>query len=144
MKMETIKKISPVAPPFPFEAYTHILRPLSAEEGGGFLCILPDFQHCFSDGETEEEALNNARDAFASTVSALADMGREIPAPDYFPITTPAEVSGRFVTRVPKSLHAKLTTLARSEGVSLNTLVISFLSAGIGNHFGAPVSPPPG
>jgi len=36
------------------------------------------------------------------------------------------------VTRVPKSLHAALTVRAKNEGVSLNTLVLSFIAEGIG------------
>ena len=40
---------------------------------------------------------------------------------------TPAK-SGKFVVRVPKSLHAALWREARDEGVSLNQLVVSKLS----------------
>ena len=37
-----IKKIKAVKPPYPFEAYTHVITPLSEEEGGGFLITFPD------------------------------------------------------------------------------------------------------
>jgi antitoxin HicB len=40
--------------------------------------------------------------------------------------------SGRFVTRLPKSIHAKLAERAKSEGVSLNTLVLAFIAEGLG------------
>jgi antitoxin HicB len=40
--------------------------------------------------------------------------------------------SGKFVTRVPKTIHAQLTTRAKAEGVSLNTLVVAFLAQGLG------------
>ena len=33
---------------------------------------------------------------------------------------------GKFVLRVLKSLHAKLSALAKQEGVSINTLVLYF------------------
>src|SRR6056297_2602459 len=36
--------------------------------------------------------------------------------------------SGRFLARVPKSLHARLTSEAKKEGVSLITLVITLLA----------------
>lgn len=39
---------------------------------------------------------------------------------------------GKFVQRVPKSLHAKLAALAKQEGVSINTLVLSIITEGVG------------
>lgn len=41
---------------YPFE-----VRPLTAEEGGGFLITYPDFSDCIADGETVEEALENGK-----------------------------------------------------------------------------------
>jgi len=43
-------------------------------------------------------------------------------------------MSGKFVQRVPKTLHAKLAALARQEGVSLNTLVLTFIAEGVGTR----------
>ena len=51
---------------YPFE-----VRPLTTEEGGGFLISYPDFSDCFSDGDTVEEALENGKDALKSTIAAL-------------------------------------------------------------------------
>jgi antitoxin HicB len=42
------------------------------------------------------------------------------------------EVSGKFVTRLPKSVHAKLAERAKAEGVSLNTLVLALVAEGLG------------
>ncbi len=80
---------------YPFE-----LRPLDKEEGGGgWLIIFPDVPGCMSDGETPEEAMANGRDALAAWIKAAEDVGREIPRPD-------ARPSGKFVARIPRSLHA--------------------------------------
>lgn len=116
-------------PPYPFEAYTHIVRPLTIEEGGGFLISFPELPGCMSDGETVEEATINGRDVFACYVSALIDMGREVPAPN-----SNADVSGKFLVRVPKTLHAQLANRCKREGVSLNTLVVSYMAAGVASH----------
>lgn len=51
---------------YPFE-----VRPLTAEEGGGFLITYPDFSDCIADGETVEEALENGKDALQATIAAL-------------------------------------------------------------------------
>lgn len=130
-----VKTVPSIDPPHPFEAYAHIIGPLSEEDGGGFLITLPDLPGCMSDGETEAEALENGRDAFEAWVSARADAGRPIPAPAFRPdmIEVPAS-SGKFVTRVPKSVHAQLAARAKQEGVSLNTLVLTFIAEGLGRR----------
>ena len=61
-----------------------------------------------SDGATIEEAMQNGRDAFLGWVSAQVDMGREISKPAYRARETEQPMSGKFVQRVPKTLHAKL------------------------------------
>jgi antitoxin HicB len=127
-----IKEIEAITPPHPFEAYTHIISPLPSEEGGGFLISFPDLPGCISDGETIEEAIHNGRDAFLAWISAQADMGREIPVPSCRVPQTEPTMSGKFVQRIPKSLHAKLAVLAKQEGVSLNTLVLTFIAEGVG------------
>jgi len=44
--------------------------------------------------------------------------------------------SGRFVVRLPQSLHAALEREAASEGVSLNQLVVAKLGIGLGRLIG--------
>lgn len=107
---------------YPFE-----VRPLSEEDGGGYLISFPDFAECISDGSTVEEALENGRDALRATIAALKSRKLPVPAPNSGGIA-----SGKFVARVPKTVHAQLTTRARSEGVSLNTLVLTFIAQGLG------------
>jgi len=57
------------------------IRPLSEDEGGGYLIEFPDFPGCIADGETPEEAMREGRDALASYVRTLEDLGRPIPRP---------------------------------------------------------------
>ncbi len=68
------------------------------------------------------------RRAFARTeesreIDALID---SLPEPDMLP--SRQEYSGKFVVRVPKSLHAALVAEAEVEGVSLNQLVVAKLA----------------
>lgn len=105
-----------------FEDYPFDIRPLSKDEGGGFLVTFPDLPGCMSDGETPEEALANAKEAFEAWTAAAKTWRRGIPKP------FAGRGSGRFMARVPKSLHARLAARAQEEGVSLNTLVVSLLS----------------
>ena len=111
---------------YPFE-----IRPLTADEGGGFLISYPDFSDCISDGETVEEALKNGQDALKETIAVLKSKALPAPTPNSGGIA-----SGKFVARVPKTIHAQLTTRAKTEGVSLNTLVVTFIAQGLGRKEG--------
>lgn len=107
---------------YPFE-----IRPLSEEEGGGFLISYPDFAECISDGATVEEALENGRQALKETIAALKAKKLAVPQPN-----SGGVASGKFVARVPKTVHAQLATRAKAEGVSLNALVLTFIAQGLG------------
>ena len=60
--------------------YAIALRPLSTEEGGGFLASVPDLPGCMSDGETPEQALVNVYAAIEEWIDAAQLLGRDIPA----------------------------------------------------------------
>jgi len=99
----------------------------SKDEGGGYSITFPDLPGCRSDGATPEEAINNGRDALESWLAAAREFDDRIPK-------TFSGVSGRFVERVPRPLHAQLIARAKIEGVFLNTLVISIVSRGLGQR----------
>jgi antitoxin HicB len=113
-----------------FGNYTIEIRPLTAEEGGGFLATFPDLPGCMADGETPEQAMAEAKDAFECWMEAQKEWGRPYPMP------TTSGMSGKFLQRLPKSLHAKLIKRAKQEGVSLNTLVLTLIAQGIGQREG--------
>jgi antitoxin HicB len=103
------------------------MRPLSEDEGGGWMITFPDLPGCMSDGETPEEAMVNGRDAVAAWIEAVRASGRKIPSPG-----EPA--SGKFIARVPRSIHARLAARAKQEGVSMNALVSVFLAESLGRR----------
>ena len=78
---------------YPFE-----VRPLSDEDGGGYLISFPDFAECISDGESIEEAIENGRDALKATIAALKAKKLPVPAPN-----SGGVASGKFVARVPQT-----------------------------------------
>ena len=123
--------VQPIEPPYPFELYTHVVEPLTEEDGGGYLITFPDLPGCMSDGDTEAEALVNARDAFSAWISARADMGKSIPAPTRHGETAKPV---RLMQRLPRSLHASLVAQAKAEGTSLNTLITMLLAEGLGRR----------
>ena len=112
--------------PFDLEAFPFTIRPLSPEDGGGFLIEYPDIPGCMSDGKTPAEAILNGRDALKSALRTLREFGDPIPQPGAFSAS-----SGQWRQRVPKSLHARLVARAAREGVSLNMLVTALLAEGL-------------
>lgn len=106
--------------------YPVTVRELNEQDGGGFLAEVPDLPGCQSDGSTPESALENVKDAIAAWIATAKELGRPIPQPDQH------RYSGKWVQRVPKSLHKKLAQRARTEGVSLNTLAATLLAEGVG------------
>jgi len=107
---------------YPFE-----VRPLPEEEGGGYLITFPDLPGCISDGETPQEAIKNGLDAATSWLKTAHEFNDPIPKPN-------ESSSGKFVTRVPKSLHTRLITRAKQEGVSMNALVTAYLAEALGQR----------
>ena len=108
---------------YPFE-----IRPLAAAEGGGFLISFPDFSECISDGETIEEAIAHGREAFHAWIESMMDDRKPIPQPNG--VAEPA----KFVLRLPRTLHSRLANRASAEGVSLNSLVQTYVAEGLGRH----------
>ena len=62
-------------------AYPLIVEPLSEEDGGGYIAIVPDLPGCMSDGETPAEAAENVQDAIATWIEAAHDVGHVVPEP---------------------------------------------------------------
>ncbi len=113
------------APEYPF-----LIRPLNPEEGGGYLVEYPDLPGCMSDGETPEEAIEMGKDAMQVWIATAKEAGRAIPKPGSS--LPPTHYSGKYVQRLPKSLHETLSRRARQEGVSLNTLAMTYIAQGLG------------
>jgi antitoxin HicB len=93
--------------------YRFTIRPMTTDEGGGYLIEFPDPPGCMSDGETIEEALANGAEAKRDWIAAMREAGRPIPAPSDAAVET---YSGKWVLRTPKSLHRGLAERARQEG----------------------------
>ena len=61
--------------------YAFTVMPLTEADGGGFAAVVPELPGCRSDGETPQEALDNAYDAIACWMEAAEEMGRAVPQP---------------------------------------------------------------
>ncbi|HAJ34603.1 MAG TPA: toxin-antitoxin system HicB family antitoxin [Chloroflexi bacterium] len=82
---------------------------------------------CMTEGDSAADAVDMIQDAMAGWIELALEDGRAIPEPK--PLE---EFSGKFVVRVPKSLHRDLVAAAAREEVSLNQFIATELARVVG------------
>ena len=105
-------------------AYPVEITKLAPADGDGFLARIPLLKGCQSDGETADAAFKNIEEAKREWLVTTLKTKHKIPEP-----LDESAYSGKFTLRIPKFLHKKLTEEALKEDVSLNTYLISLISA---------------
>lgn len=96
-----------------------------ASRDGGYVVVYPDLPGCITQADTVDEIPELAEEARRLWIETEYEEGRDIPPPSY-----PEEYSGKFVVRLPRSLHRQLAEEAERQGVSLNQHVVALLSRG--------------
>ena len=94
-----------------------------SDEDSSFVATIPGITGLSAIGATREEALVELRIAAETYFEALKDAGKPLPLPEKV-----IAFSGQLRLRMPKSLHAALSSEAESENISLNTYIVSLLS----------------
>lgn len=101
------------------------MRVYEDADSGNWVAEVIDLPGCLGVGDTPEEAVKVAKSFIRDWIEEALAQGWNVPAPTKRP-----EASGKFVVRLPRSLHARLQGLAEIEDTSLNQLVVSLLSDG--------------
>jgi predicted HicB family RNase H-like nuclease len=102
------------------EHYTYVVR--WSEEDGAFIGRVAEFPSLAAHGRTLEAALAEIKFVVSEVLKDLTASREQIPEP-----FGKRRFSGKFVVRVPASVHRELAIRASEEGVSLNQLVNSKL-----------------
>lgn len=102
---------------------------LRREPDEGWFVHVREWPGCMSQADTAEEALANIQEVIPLWLEGALESDYEIPEPRGVD-----EYSGRFMVRVPRSLHRSLAELAEREAVSLNLLVNAALAAFVGQE----------
>lgn len=103
--------------------YNFIVQPIKDESGVYFYARVLELDGCQSTGETFEEAYENVKEAMKGWIETKLESGFEVPLPVGYD-----DFSGKFIVRIPKSLHYRLSIEAEQEGVSLNQYALYKLS----------------
>jgi antitoxin HicB len=103
------------------------IRKIPKRDGGGYLASIPQLgEKAFhADGRDVREALRNLRKVKRDLFAEYLKQGTRIPEPEPEPESI---FSGKFIVRIPSSLHRQLVERAQRENVSLNQLVVYLLS----------------
>jgi predicted RNase H-like HicB family nuclease len=100
------------------------------QEDQDYVALCTEFPHLSAFGDTPEAALRELDVVLETAVEIHAEEGWPLPQPEA-PPASQGLPSGRFVVRVPRTLHLQLTRQANDEGVSLNQLVNTYIAAGL-------------
>jgi predicted RNase H-like HicB family nuclease len=106
--------------------YGVTVRHMNDESGEYYFATVEEMPGCMSDGESAADALVNIREAMELWIEGKIEAGLEVPLPAT--MNSGKEYSGKYVVRLPKSLHARLAAEAEAEGVSLNQYTLYKLS----------------
>lgn len=103
--------------------YNRIVKPIHDESGSYYHATVLELDGCQSTGDTVETAYQNLDEAMEGWIETKLEAGFSVPLP-----FVADKYSGKFVVRLPKSLHNRLAMEAEKEGVSLNQYALYKLS----------------
>ena len=95
-----------------------------SDEDQGYIAVSSEFPGVSAFGETEQAALEELKVALKAAIEVCQEEGLPVPEPRVRQLH-----SGQFRLRMPKNLHARLAERADQEGVSQNTLVVTYISS---------------
>lgn len=99
--------------------YTILVQEINDESGHYFYGSVLELDGCQSTGDTLEELYQSINEAMEGYLEVKLENHLPVPLPE-----TAEKYSGKFVLRLPKSLHRRLAIEANKEGVSLNQLAL--------------------
>ena len=99
----------------------------------GWHARVKELPGCMNQGDSPEEALEAILDTMQGWLEIALEKGNPIPEPRH-----EEDYSGKFVVRVPKSLHRKLVEEAEREGVSLNQYINVTLAGSVAGNMAIP------
>lgn len=121
--------------PFTFER-------ISDEDGGGYLAYSTAFPGILGDGEEMDDAANDLETLLADIIQRRIEKGMALPPRKAVQEDGAKEYSGKLSLRVSRSVHRDLSERAMYEGVSINTLIVGYISHGLGEARRARIAKP--
>jgi len=98
--------------------YEIVIRKLTEEEGGGYFAYYKDFPGVMGDGESADEALEDAKSAFSTYLDFLIQNGEEIKEPSHLTRTKRINIT------VPINALEQIDRYAKNHGLSRSTFLV--------------------
>lgn len=98
------------------------------EDGEAFYIAKIDELEAIGEGKTREEAIEDLKLTFEDIMDISKEEGLRVAPP------IKRKASGHLSLRIPKFLHASLSSFAKKEGVSINQLITVALSRFVGQE----------
>lgn len=98
-----------------------------SDENPGWVAKVKELPGCITQADSFEELEEMIFDALRSWIEVALEDGIPVPEP-----RGEEDYSGKFVVRLPKSLHRELVEASQEDNVSLNTFVINILAKAVG------------
>lgn len=99
--------------------YTRLVQEMNDESGHYFYGRILELDGCQTTADTLSELYEELNEIMESYLDIKISNHLPIPIPE-----TVDKYSGKFVVRLPKTLHQRLAIEAHKEGVSLNQLAL--------------------
>ncbi len=99
--------------------YTRLVQEINDESGHYFYGRILELDGCQTTSDNLEELYSDLNELMESYLEIKLENNLPIPIPE-----TAEKYSGKFVVRLPKTLHQRLAIEAQKEGVSLNQLAL--------------------
>ena len=103
--------------------YSKVIVKRDDEDGVHYIGKVLEIDGCMGDGETEALAIESLNDSLEVILESMLEHGDHIPEP-----VAEDNFSGKFIVRLPKSLHRRLVFESQKEGISLNQYALYKLS----------------
>lgn len=120
MKSKTIEEY--MALPYSVE-----ITPQIEDDGTTYFARVVELPGCMTEVDSFEEVEEMIHDAMQGWLEVAMEIGKKIPEPKLV-----EQYSGKFVLRLPKSLHRDATRAAHREAVSLNQYIVAIISKEVG------------
>ena len=107
--------------------YTIEIHHDTSVDPSGWVARVVELPGCITQADTLEKLGEMIKEAMLLWIEIELEDGAQIPEPRSFD-----EYSGRFLVRMPSSIHRDVVHAAKREGVSLNAYINSILAREVG------------
>jgi antitoxin HicB len=107
--------------------YTIEIIPEEKIGSEGYFARVVELPGCMTQADDFQELETMIKDAMRAWIETSLENGQDIPEPKRI-----QEYSGKFLLRIPKSLHRELVYLSEKESVSLNSFITTILARSVG------------